>query len=636
MLAVRDRSGAGARLSTRDLADALAHRPVSAVLPRGERSSAAPVQLRKKVRLNILKFDKETVIVIVVCMAAIFAWEPIARRMGWISDPPRAVATASAPAAAPAPEPPAVTAVPAAAVPAAAVTPAALKLAPRPVVTLGNARQVVTFQPASGTATAIRLREYKTAARDRDIVLDNNNDGISPLARPLHPGVFGLYGATPVAIDESTCEGDTTYVLRRKLTAANGARFTMESRWKLGENYTIDFELRLRNPSEHAVSLGAVRLSGGDLQPWTPLSGDQTRGDSHRVDYLTADGSFVDIATDANDAKFAGEPTRVKWAGISNKYFAVILRGEQPFTLIRSRAEANSSPTGTGATFQLAAITADLGAVTLDAKGEKVFRFQYYAGPKISSDLAAFDSTASRIMHLAWGPLDYLARLLLWLLVVLHGWCGSYGWSIILLTLIVRLLFWPLTAKGNASMRKMQLVNPKLQKLREQYKDNPQVLNAKMMELYKTEGVNPFGGCLPILLQIPVFFALYATLYGAVQLRQVSFLWAKDLALPDTICTIPLGFYDLPLNPLVIAMTVLMVVQQKLTPSAMDPAQQKMMLAMPVVMLLFLYDLPSGLTLYWTVSNIFSIVQMLIQRRQMEKAESGAPATDVGMRKSKN
>ena len=202
--------------------------------------------------------------------------------------------------------------------------------------------------------------------------------------------------------------------------------------------------------------------------------------------------------------------------------------------------------------------------------------------------------------------------------------------SIIILTLLVRLLFYPVTAKANASMKKMQAVQPKIQELREKYKDNPQLLNTKMMELYRTEKVNPFGGCLPILLQIPVFFALYATLDGAVELRQVPFLWSHDLAAADTVARIPLFLFgwSLPINPLVIAMTVLMVIQQRMTPMSMDPVQKKMMMAMPIVMLIFLYDLPSGLTLYWTVSNIFSIIQLRLQQRS-GNVQCAAPVKDA-------
>jgi YidC/Oxa1 family membrane protein insertase len=164
-------------------------------------------------------------------------------------------------------------------------------------------------------------------------------------------------------------------------------------------------------------------------------------------------------------------------------------------------------------------------------------------------------------------------------------------------------------------MKRMQTLQPKIKEIRDQYKDNPQLMNSKVMELYKSEKVNPLGGCLPILLQIPVFFALYATLDGAVELRQVPFLWAADLARPDTIAHI----FSLPINPLIIVMCGLMLVQQKLTPSAMDPMQQKMMLLMPVFMLVFLYSLPSGLTLYWTVSQIFSILQLLVQNKTNKK-----------------
>ena len=133
----------------------------------------------------------------------------------------------------------------------------------------------------------------------------------------------------------------------------------------------------------------------------------------------------------------------------------------------------------------------------------------------------------------------------------------------------------------------------------------------RMMELYRTEKVNPLGGCLPMLLQLPIFFALYSVFDSAVELRHVSFLWAKDLAQPDQVGPVLhlLGF-DLAIHPWIIMMTILMVVQQKMTPSQADPTQQKIMMAMPVIMLVMLYWLPSGLTLYWTVSQLFSIIQL--------------------------
>ena len=263
-----------------------------------------------------------------------------------------------------------------------------------------------------------------------------------------------------------------------------------------------------------------------------------------------------------------------------------------------------------------------LPALTLLPGVPQTLEISVYAGPKVMSNLAAFAPDAEKVMHLAWGPLNYLARFLLWVLNTLQQLCGSYGLSIIILTLLVRTVFYPLTARGNESMKKMQKVQPQFKELREKYKDNPQLLNQKMAELYRKEGVNPFAGCLPILLQIPIFFALYAMLDNVIGLRHVSFLWCRNLAAADTVCRIPL-FVNLPwigsgipVNPLVLVMTALMVVQQRMTPMAADPMQKKMMAMMPVIMLVFLYDLPSGLTLYWTVSNIFSIVQLWLQKRR--------------------
>jgi YidC/Oxa1 family membrane protein insertase len=249
------------------------------------------------------------------------------------------------------------------------------------------------------------------------------------------------------------------------------------------------------------------------------------------------------------------------------------------------------------------------------------FNLKCYNGPKIIAELAKFDEKAPEIMNLSYGgPMDWIAEKLLSFLIYLKGLCGSYGWSIIIITILVRLVFWPVTQKANSSMKRMQKLQPQMKEIREKYKGDSQVMNAKVMELYRQEKVNPLGGCLPILLQIPVFIALYSTLNGAVELRQVSFWWIQDLAKPDTVATI----FGLGINPLIIIMTALMVLQQRLTPAAMDPNQQKMMMFMPLIMLFMLYSLPAGLTLYWTVSQTFAIIQLLLQKR-MNSEEKNKP-----------
>ena len=201
---------------------------------------------------------------------------------------------------------------------------------------------------------------------------------------------------------------------------------------------------------------------------------------------------------------------------------------------------------------------------------------------------------------------------------------GSYGLAIILLTVIVKLVLWPLIHKSNKSMRRMQKIQPKLKELKDKYKDNPQVFNQKMMELYREEKVNPMGGCLPMLLQFPVFIALYSTLEAAVELRNVPFLWAKDLSQPDAIGPEIWGF---TLHPLILISTALMVLQMKLTPQTGDPVQRKMMMFMPLIMLIFFYNFPSGLALYWTVNNILSILQMKYSQYSARKEEESEKAS---------
>ena len=559
-----------------------------------------------------MKFDKDIIVGIVICAAVLFGWDPLCKYMGWTSEPVPATSVQTAPVA----EKTAVSAPVAVAVPEkkAAAAKTTVKL---PAVILANKDLSYKISPVTGSVDAITLADYKNAEQTGPVVLEK----ISPNAK----GALSLSGAMPWELENILVSRKTgnKYVLSRRIKDATGQIFVVTQTWELAEKgYSAKYTVNFANPGKNAVNIADTILCGGELPPWGIVSGDKVRIPSHRMDYMTAEGAFGDIKADKKDSKFFLTPApAVKWVALDNKYFAAILQSKTPFVLNQRREYLNDGKDN----YPVIASGAWLGSIRLAPGESKSFDFNYYSGPKIIADLDAFDPTTGKVMHLAWGPLDYLARLLLWLLIKFNAMLGSYGWSIILLTLVVRLVFYPLTARGNASMKKMQLVQPKLKEIREKYKDNPQLMNSKMMELYRTEGVNPFGGCLPILLQIPVFFALYATLDGAVELRQVPFLWCHDLAAADTVARLPLYFFNLPINPLVLAMTALMVLQQHMTPMSMDPMQKKMMLLMPIVMLFMLYDLPSGLTLYWTVSNLFSIIQLKLQQRSRNK-ENQTPA----------
>ncbi|NQU65118.1 MAG: membrane protein insertase YidC [SAR324 cluster bacterium] len=229
--------------------------------------------------------------------------------------------------------------------------------------------------------------------------------------------------------------------------------------------------------------------------------------------------------------------------------------------------------------------------------------FQLYVGPKKQAELEKFDLTLPSSLDLGW--FDFLAHPLLSLLRWLQGYVINWGVAIIILTIFVRSAMFPLAYKGMISMRKMSALNPKIKLIREKNKGNKEKMNKEIMQFYSQHKINPMGGCLPMVLQIPVFIALYQALLPAIELRHASFIfWMQDLSAADYTLILP------------ILMGVTMFVQQSLSPSpAMDPTQQKLMKWMPVMMVMFFLSMPSGLVLYWVISNMISVLQQFYFNR---------------------
>ena len=220
-----------------------------------------------------------------------------------------------------------------------------------------------------------------------------------------------------------------------------------------------------------------------------------------------------------------------------------------------------------------------------------------------------------------YGFLTVIAKPIFWLLEKLHGLIGNWGWAIVLLTIVIKTIFYPLQAASYRSMARMKAVTPRLMALRERYGEDRVRLNQAMMELYKTEKINPLGGCLPIVVQIPVFIALYWVLLSSVEMRDAPWIgWIQDLAAPDTLFgTIP-GL-DMPVGLLPILMAVTMFIQTKLNPTPPDPVQAKLMMFMPLIFSVMFFFFPSGLVLYWLVNNIYSIIQQWLITRSIEGAK---------------
>jgi YidC/Oxa1 family membrane protein insertase len=230
---------------------------------------------------------------------------------------------------------------------------------------------------------------------------------------------------------------------------------------------------------------------------------------------------------------------------------------------------------------------------------------QLYVGPKEHKRLTKLAEGMELTVDFGW--LTVISAPLFWLLVVIHDWVRNWGWAIIILTVLIKLAFYPLSAASYKSMANMRRLQPKMKSIKERYGKDRQRMNQAMMELYKTEKINPLGGCLPIVIQIPVFIALYWVLLESVEMRQAPFaLWLRDLSTPDP-------YYVLP-----IIMGATMFLQQQLNPAPLDPIQKKVMTFLPLVFTIFFLFFPAGLVLYWVVNNILSIAQQWHITRRIE------------------
>jgi YidC/Oxa1 family membrane protein insertase len=295
-------------------------------------------------------------------------------------------------------------------------------------------------------------------------------------------------------------------------------------------------------------------------------------------------------------------PREVDWAGVLTTYFVGAVLPENPTQASARFVSVTAGESGLAQVF--------FEPVQVPP-GQSVMRvFRAYLGPLEPGSLAELPALMGAI-DLGWSWVAPLTRGFGWLLSVLHSVVPNYGLAIILLTIMVRLAMVPLTNKQMRSMERMRALAPQLQELKEKYGDDRQKQSEEMMGLYRREKVNPLGGCLPMILQLPVFIGLFYALRSSIQLRQAPFFgWIDDLSAPDQLFMIP-GL-DLPFRVLPLVMGATMVVQQRITPMQMDPAQAKMMMTvMPIMMTFVFYQFASGLVLYWMVSNVLAITHQL-------------------------
>ncbi|HXV83795.1 MAG TPA: membrane protein insertase YidC [Candidatus Binatia bacterium] len=289
--------------------------------------------------------------------------------------------------------------------------------------------------------------------------------------------------------------------------------------------------------------------------------------------------------------EFVGD---VSWAGFGYTYFF--------FGLLPENGAQHRVSFGQSGAALTAAISGPSGTA------DNIQRYTLFIGPKELDILESVGKGLERSID--FGYFGFIAIPFLYVLHFFHGFTGSYGIDIILLTVVIKLLLAPLTHKSFVSMKQMQKLQPQMERLKEKFKDDKAKLNKEVMELYRRNGVNPLGGCLPMLLQFPVFIGLYNALSTPIELRHARFLWIKDLSRPDwESLPFTLGSWHLGVPVLTILMGASMFIQQWMTPSAGDPNQRRMMLMMPLVFTFMFVSFPAGLTVYWLVNNILTIGQ---------------------------
>jgi len=506
---------------------------------------------------------------------------------------------------------------PASSPPAAAVATGPGALAPRAAasarrITVKTPLYAATIDTAGGGLPSFLLNEYKDAPGPGGKPLDIVG------AKSIQPAPLSLYldeyrPAIPSPPIFSSSAPDTVEVLKGDTTSvilswesATGVRLTREYVFR-GDRYDFEVRVHVSNGSREPV---AVRPGLEIAQVFLgELAGDSYSFHGVVVDPGKGGVKRYDLK-DVSKGKVEKGPAR--WVAADAKYFAWIVLPEREWTVERASLLGEN-----GVRVTVADTAATLQAGELVRGSARVF-----AGPKRYTLLESTGKNLEELIDYGW--FSFLAKPLVFLMKASNRVTGNYGIDIILLTVLIKILFYPLTQKSMSSMRKMQELGPILAKLKEKYKGDATRLNQETMNLYKTYKINPLSGCLPMLAQIPVFIALYKGLLVTIELRHAPFfLWMNDLSAPEHLWDIAVAGYTIPIRLLPLLMGISMFAQQKMTPSAgMDPAQQKMMLFMPILFTFMFWGFPTGLVVYWLVNNVLSIGQQVLYNRQVEAAKA--------------
>lgn len=494
--------------------------------------------------------------------------------------------------------------------PAAAATSTAASERPRPANALIEVRTdtiLALIDPVGGDIRSVKLLKYPVEKENPEVVVQLLADD----ARHTFIAESGLVSADaefepkfdhnqPLTADRTRyalAEGEDAVLVTLRSENRDGLQLTKTLRFPRS-SYEIDVTHELSNQSDvdwtgfQYAKLTRSRPLADEVSMLMPTY--------HGAALYSQQEHYEKLDFDDMDEGKTERTTTSGWAAFIQHYFVGAwvpqLDAVWSYTAFRSKpnryvlqllSEQTTVPAGTTA----------------------VLTNRLYMGPKVQDELESLHPKLP--LSVDYGFLSFIAIPLFWVLDQIHDFVGNWGWSIILLTVLIKLVFFKLSETSYRSMARMRTLTPKLQALRERYADDKQALNQAMMNLYKTEKINPVGGCWPMLVQIPVFIALYWTLLESAEMRQAPWaLWIDNLSAKDP-------YYILPL-----LMGISMFVQQKLNPAPPDPMQAKIMMSLPVVFTVFFAFFPSGLVLYWLVNNLLSIAQQWVITRRIEQEQA--------------
>jgi len=544
--------------------------------------------------------NKNMFLAIGLCLVVLLGWSYISDYMGWTPKPPVAVEKTE-PAA-----------------PAAPVAPAVEPAVPAPRFTPSEGRDVkvetplytAVFYSGGGVLRSFTLKKYAETTQENSPAVNL----ISPRTAATAPMGLVLNGRPSWSVGQWAYEGgDITVAPGQDATLTftgevDGVRVSRVLTFN-ADTYLIKEIVLLRSAD------GSTRSTRLNMTVAATLFGESSNYDPMRVAWY--DGGYHDENSEKDLTKEGLlEKGSFLWAGVMSNYFLNAVVPAEPVGTLKGRVEDG--------VWRVGLERADL---MLPAGAEVPVGMSWWFGPKDRALLK--EAPNNLVASINYGMFSFIARPLLVVLDFFQSFVGNWGVAILLLTLCIKILFWPLSQKSYRSMEKMKQVQPLMMQIREKYKNDKEAMNREVMQLYKAYGVNPASGCLPILVQIPVFIGLYQALLNAIQLRHASFIptlpgtdlvWLADLSAKDP-------YY---ITPIVMGLT--MFLQQKMSPAPGDPTQQKIMMFMPLIFTFMFLNFPSGLVIYWLCNNVLSIGQQwwMLRKVKVPAARKGGsgPKTD--------